>query len=400
MNDILIFFELRGQTVATQQSIIYSLIGLGAFLTGYFFLPRGLACVKTTVLTKKWKLSRAVPSFLVLFLAGFALKAVKVAMGADVTGVMPVTIFRSPLIAFFLSLNWFHYLGQAIINVAYQEARSTAQPQVRRLRLHAYFVNVFVLLASLTSGSDTATLFPLLSMIIIKQFYRPLAFGRMLWFVSALVAAVEVFKNLVTEVFFSGTPWADAPGSVFSLFYILFYRINMSYVMTAVIDYGRAFYPKGTLGQFWVDFGLYGTERINVHDGNIFGRVFGLISKEDYVTGVAITNMGDYYVNFGLIGIVIGMVLNGIIFKIIYETCRQRQPTLVLFYALVWPILIHGLESPVTVLYSTVIKMAFFCLMVHLFLLNHDTASIKEMTPRIALVGSAHVGYKVVGRAG
>jgi hypothetical protein len=160
--------------------------------------------------------------------------------------------------------------------------------------------------------------------------------------------------------------YTENNGFLFNLFYILFYRVNMSSVIAVVLEEGRQAFPDGTLSQFWVEMALYGTEKINIFDGNEFGRAMGLITPENTTTGIASTNMGELFINYGFFGIVFGMFMTGLLYKLFFTNCQQRFPFFVMLYALMWPILIHGMESPISVLYSVSIKMIAMCLIVHL----------------------------------
>jgi len=375
MNDIFVFYEMKGLDVFTGESLSYSALGIGAFFCGYLVFPARLAKIRGSLISREWDLRKAERIFWLLFLSGFAIKAIKVMAGANVPGIVEASIKHSlipnPFVVFFLSFNWFHMVGLVVINIAYQESKKSHHPDARRLRVLAYATNVFVLAVSLSTGGQAATLVPLLSLLIVRQFYvsRRTPMLSFVWRTMLFIIAIFFIKYIISEMFPSQAEAAgvgESAGFRFSLFYLLFYRVNMSEVVAAVIEKGQQAFPDGTLGQFWVDMSLYGNERINVFDGNEFGRAMGIAAPGDYATGVAATNMGELYINFGLAGILLGMLLTGVLYRVFFSTCRQRLPAFVLLYALMWPILIHGIESPITVLFSTSIKMILLCLIVHL----------------------------------
>lgn len=371
MNAIFVFLEMKGLDVFTQQSIVYSLLGLSAFFCGYLLLSTKFAKINSVFMSQGWDVDRAEKIFWLLVLSGFAIKALKIAAGLDVAIVVSDHIKHSfisnPFIVFFLSLNWFHLIGLVVINIAYQEAKKNSHPAMRRLRVLAYVANFLFLAVSLSTGGKTATLFPVLGLMIIRQFYIPFRISLLKFILRMMFFLVFIFfvKHLLSVVFESAELDSDNIGFLFAFFYLLFYRVNMSAVMAAVIEKGQQVFPDGTLGQFWVDLSLYGSEKTNIFDGNEFGRAMGIAEPGDFVTGVASTNMGELYINFGLVGILLGMFLTGVLYKIFFANCRQRLPVFVMLYALMWPILIHGMESPITVLYATSIKMILMCVIVH-----------------------------------
>jgi oligosaccharide repeat unit polymerase len=373
MNDVFVLFENQRLEVFTIQSLYYSLLGIVAFISGYYFLSAKLVRIKHGLILRKWNPIRAEKIFWLLFFSGFALKTIKVIAGVSIADTVSDHIkhglISNPLISFYFSFNWFNLIALIVINVVYQEAKREKHFTENRLKLISYSYNIFYLLATFTTGGKTATLFPLIGLLIIKQYYSvtPISALKMLLPLSILMTIILIIKNLMSEYFDAeGYDPGENSGVAFELFYVFFHRINMSQVISAVIEKGQLSYPDGTFGQFLVDMTLYGFEKKNVFDGNEFGQLVGIASPGDNVTGFASTNMGELFINFDLFGIVLGMLITGILYKIIFANCQQRSPMFVMLYALMWPILIHGMESPVSVLYATSIKMISLCLIVHI----------------------------------
>ena len=379
-NDTFFHLYSKGLVIATEESITYSLIGLGSFLFAYHSVPTRISGAGIPFFSGGWHLSRVILVAGGLFVLGFALKAVKIALGANIAfGALQVSLISNPKLAFFLSLNWFHYLGFLITNIAYREANHYSHPEADRLRRFAYLINFIFIGCSLLSGSKAGTLFPILSLLIIRQYYVPLSIKKTIGVSVVLVVFVLAVKAIITSVVQGGDTATEFWGD---MLYLLFYRINLSWVIAAIVDYGNDLFPDGTLGQFWVDFAFYSISKQNVLDGNVFGQALGLISDEDAVTGVAVTNIGDFFINFGLLGVVLGFAMNGALFRLFFETCLDRKPLYVLFYAAIWPILMHGLESPISVLYSTALKMLALCLVLHFSLASSRYAPGRMQSPR------------------
>jgi hypothetical protein len=75
--------------------------------------------------------------------------------------------------------------------------------------------------------------------------------------------------------------------------------------------------------------------------GNEFGRKFGILSPDDHVTSVAIGEPGEFYINFGLIGVFLAMPLIGAVYWWLADVLRNRsdQPVVLAIYAVAaWPI--------------------------------------------------------------
>ena len=85
--------------------------------------------------------------------------------------------------------------------------------------------------------------------------------------------------------------------------------------------------------------------------GNEFGRQYGFIDRSDFQTSIAPSQMGEMYLNFGLLGLVFGMPLIGAVYRLINDVLAARATnpgTLALWAVAVWP-LVHGQESIVAV---------------------------------------------------
>ena len=78
--------------------------------------------------------------------------------------------------------------------------------------------------------------------------------------------------------------------------------------------------------------------------GNIFGRDYGFISPVDYTTSVAMTWVGEMFINFGWAGIVCGF-LYGLFYRIIYNYFMKDEkltPLAAIFYVLTLYYMLRG----------------------------------------------------------
>jgi hypothetical protein len=96
--------------------------------------------------------------------------------------------------------------------------------------------------------------------------------------------------------------------------------------------------------------------------GNEFGRAYGILAPSDRITGITVTQPGELYLNFGLLGILLGMPLIGAVYRTVDVLFRQRSHPAVLavFAIVVWNFL-NGSESILAVGVVGVLKLAAFC---------------------------------------
>jgi O-antigen polysaccharide polymerase Wzy len=131
-----------------------------------------------------------------------------------------------------------------------------------------------------------------------------------------------------------------------------FGRVNYALILTRLEEtypqredylYGQTYLPAVTSlipRYFWQDkppFDYY----------NQFGRSTGMLLPTDTGTTVLFSSVGELYLNFGPIGLVVGMLLYGLLFKSLYSVVQMsdRSPSAVLLYSLVFLDLVR-VEGP------------------------------------------------------
>ncbi|MEK7062256.1 MAG: oligosaccharide repeat unit polymerase, partial [Patescibacteria group bacterium] len=90
-----------------------------------------------------------------------------------------------------------------------------------------------------------------------------------------------------------------------------------------------------------------------------FGHRIGVLADDDRITGVGPTVVGYWLINFGLAGVVFGMFLMGMLFRLIYEYLIKRTKTSlsgVMIYSVLWVQIIKGMEDWVAPVYVGVIR--------------------------------------------
>ena len=104
--------------------------------------------------------------------------------------------------------------------------------------------------------------------------------------------------------------------------------------------------------------------------GQDFARQFGILPRFDVETNVAITPVAEWYWNFGVLGVVVGMFLTGIFYRFIYSTLGQRSgadPFRLAIYAGILPTLM-SFEGNVAGWVGTTIRLLLMSLAAYWFL--------------------------------
>lgn len=104
---------------------------------------------------------------------------------------------------------------------------------------------------------------------------------------------------------------------------------------------------------------------------NEFGRVYGILGENDFETSVGPTMVGDLYINFGVIGIIFGMLFFGVLFRILFDyLIKYSKASLsgVMIYSIVWIQIIKEFEGWIAPVYSGLVKLLVILLVIHFFL--------------------------------
>jgi hypothetical protein len=94
--------------------------------------------------------------------------------------------------------------------------------------------------------------------------------------------------------------------------------------------------------------------------GNEFGRAYGILDPADRITSVAIGQVSDFYLNFGVIGLIAGMPILGGLYRLINDifSARKADPLVAAIYAFcLWPF-VSGMEVNVALGVFGVLKAA------------------------------------------
>jgi hypothetical protein len=99
--------------------------------------------------------------------------------------------------------------------------------------------------------------------------------------------------------------------------------------------------------------------------GNQFGRAYGFLPPDNYQTSIAITQFGEFYLPFGVIGTIVGMMAIGAIYRLLADYLHRRRSdpvALAVFSVVAWD-LINLQESIVAVGVLGLLKLLVFLLL-------------------------------------
>lgn len=348
-----LYFPLA--TTFTLESVAVSAVAYICFLLGgQVRLPQLTSGTEEL----DWRSPNVVLLFWVIFLAGFAFKLLRIVLGGDIQVSSARIGFFSDVATFFQSLNWFHMVALPFLAIAYYENRYSVQRVARYypVVLLAYLVNGAI------NGATSFVIFPLMMHLAISQRYRPMDGLRIVGL--GLVLVLLVYLKVYLKVLI-----LDDPTNQFSFsapLTFLVNRVSVSFVVSAITSDPGFSYGSGIIEQLLHSLKVPGFEYA-ISDGNALGRYYSIIRTDDFVTGVAISLVGDLVLHWGVVGASIGMFFIGMLYRHVASLSESKRRLPWIVYAVLWPIMLHGLESPVPVLIATIMKMAALCIAYYYF---------------------------------
>ena len=163
-------------------------------------------------------------------------------------------------------------------------------------------------------------------------------------------------------------------------------RINQTTVFSKILEVPRDVIASygSSLSNFLITLGsprfIWKNKPLSTNSfGNDFGRHLGILSPEDSVTSVGPTIIGDFYINFGILGIILGMFLLGMAFRFIYDYLIKLTAVSssgLLIYSIFWIQLIQGMENWIASTWAGLVKLFVILLLLHLFLTNKQSQSM------------------------
>ena len=268
--------------------------------------------------------------------------------------------------AFWLGTNVLHRISFAVVNIYFLKRiylkKVSGKKSVEKSFL--YFLNIIYFLNAILSGSLTRVLFDAFALVYLVYLilyptkkvtlYQVL---KIFTLISVLFVVLRTLLNILVAGYSLTT-------LVFELVYFYFARLNFSYLYSLVLERGQVLYPNGTMIDFIVNFGFLPKSEL-VFEGNEFGRKIGVIAETDFDTGIASTIFSEFYINFGNLGVFFGAFLFGV--YVLTLDARSNDYYGLTRLVICAPVALHGLESPITVLCPTLIKLEIMLFIIFAF---------------------------------
>jgi len=373
-------------SVIPYKALGYATVGLIFFIIGYFNKFPILAGRKLpNNLGREWDFSRVSWVFGITFLFGLIIKATRILSGGYYHMKVSSFFLQGPFYSLIGTLDWMSYIALAIAFIVYFQFKRIGDTRYKIWRFIAWGSLSLEMFYALPSCGRMAIITPLIIYLIVRWYILERNFWNIFLVVGMVVLFIFPVGNACRHpqalMGYQITSMAGGESPPISLVLnsgrfatdSFLSRINQSVILAAIInnpqplEYGKSFkeimFVFGPPRSIWKDKPL----SINA-SGNEFGHRIGVLGENDRITGVGPTMVGDWFINFGLAGVIFGMLLMGMLFRLIYEYLIKftgESLSGVMIYSIFWIQIIKGMEDWIAPVYIGLIRIFVILLIIH-----------------------------------
>lgn len=387
------YFIAHDISIFDANIFIYLFVGALFFILGYKFFNFQRPAEKIfQILRREWISKRTLWVFIAVFIFNFIIKAIRI-LGDGYSHIERSRSFTgSPFYSLIGLLDWLGPAALAIAFVYYFYLLKIGDFRYKIWRFIAWGAFVFEFSYGFFSTSRFNAIIPIIIYLIMRHYvyrrdiWRIIIIGILVIFI---LMPVQNFYRSPQNLFIGYSVLTDHQSQITPLGvskYILdssIVRISQSHIMSAVFKQNNEFLYGKNLSKFFISLGpprfIWKNKPIISGDGNEFGRKLGILAPDDFVTSVAPNVVGDWYMNFGLPGIIFGMFLIGAIFRFIFESLINKSiPSLsgVMIYGIFWIQLIKGIEDWTAPVWAGLVKLSVILFIIHFALTNKKARNL------------------------
>lgn len=394
------------------KAFVYITIGLIFLTLGYFSGISSVFIKKPSQFFKKeWDFNKVPWIFAGVFILGLLTKAIRILEGGASYLAHNQLFEKSYLYSMVGFFDWFSYIALIIAFGSYFYLKKNNDSRYKIWRFMAWGVFAFEMIYAVPSCSRMQALIPILLYLIVhwyvfeKSYLKVLIilfFSIIILFpfgticrlpaynfnnsttsqpskaIQSVIEKGQISEQVIADNKLTAVSVARNIGD-FAISNILV-RIDQSAIFTAILKHPQPFLRGATFREMLFVFGpprfLWETKPLSMNaTGNAFGRRIGILCDKNDTTSVGSTIVGDWYMNFGIGGIILGMFLMGVLFRFIYEyLIKMTSASLsgVMIYNVLWIQIIKGMEDWIAPVYVGIIRIAVVLIIIHFLLIKRN----------------------------
>lgn len=362
--------------VPTLRPLFYLLLGFGSLALGYYAVPVWRSRSITDFFRRPWDEGRTKIIFAAGFGLGLLMKALRLATGTYAHLGPQSALQSGPFFSSVGFLEEFAYLALAIAS-----AKQAGAETARERKFWGWALGLSLgteLLYAVPSCARLGIFAPLLIWFIVRWYSGRRSYAS-LGLLPVFIILILPFGNVCRTPSIwlnSYAPSVPGGGAGIPAFVSdsVFSRMSQEKVFAAILAHPVPWLQGRFLRDIAVSLGpprfIWESKPAIAAGGNELGHRLGLLSPADMTTSIGPTLPGDWYMNFGLGGLLFGMALMGMLWRFIYvHLIRLTGLSLagVVLYALVWVQVIRGIEDSIAPVYAGLIKFTVAFLLISIF---------------------------------
>lgn len=364
------------------KDFFYLTLGLFFLIFGYFSgLPDKIIKKLPNFLKREWNFSKIPYVFCAVFVLSLVLKIIKVLKGGYFHIVQNPEFIKSSFYSAVMMLRWLDYIALIIAFASYFYFKKIGDKRFHYWRIIAYAVFLLEISYALPTCSKLAVIVPILLYLIVRWYvfkpdYRMIGVAAIFIFLlfpfgsACRSPAVLKFYSVSEDNQINLLNTGDFAVKSFTN------RTNQYFLFSRTIELGRSLGYNQMIKNFLVTLSpprfIWKDKPLSLNArGNEFGKAIGLVNPNDYGTSVGPTLPGDLYMNFGILGLTLGMFLFGFLWRMIYlYFVKESNKSLsgIMFYSVFWIEIIRGMEDWTAPVYAGLIKLFLLLLIIHFFI--------------------------------
>ena len=301
---------------------------------------------------------------------------------------------------FFFSLlgifDWFSYVALIIAFTSYFYFKKNNDARYYLWQKIAWGTFILEIIYALPSCNRTIMIMPIVFYLILKSYILNVSWKQV--FIVAIGIIIIIFplgnicrnpaivnlylnkKSINENIATNHKTMRNIKNSRDLISNSVFSRLDQSVVFFRIVEMNEPLLYGKSLLNFFISLGpprfIWHNKPV-ISGGGDFGHRSGLLAP-DVKSTVGVTIIGDWYMNFGLAGIILGMFFMGMLFRLIYECLIKKTNASfsgVMIYSIFWINIIKGMEDWIAPVYAGLVKIFILLLIVHYFLIrrgNYD----------------------------
>ena len=392
---ILFFFGVRGflweNSVIYYKALFYLTFGLIFFAIGYYnrktsFIAGQLP--KFLRLESEWDFKKVPWVFWIVFILGFGIKILRILGGAYSYWQQNSWLQGNSFFSLIGILDWLSYIALIIAFISYFYFKKNNDTRYYLWQKIAWGTFILEMIYALPSCNRTFVIMPIVLYFILKSYFSRITWQQII--ITILGTLIILFPlgnacrnpKILRHYSLMEKPIENTKNSLVYIknagdftFNSIFSRIDQFTVFSRIVEMDEPLLYGKPLLNFFISLGpprfIWPNKPI-ISGGGDFGHRSGLLAP-DVKSTVGVTIIGDWYMNFGLTGIILGMFFMGILFRLIYEYFINRTGISfsgVMIYSIFWLNIIKGMEDWIAPVYAGLVKIFILLLIIHYFLIK------------------------------